>query len=96
MIYNKRGASRRDQAPAETKRNDRQTATPSEQRHRMASTKEFLTKVELSDDEIIVWFNYSDKINPDDPDNDSRDFLLQEIYTITVTSRFIIASIKMR
>ena len=23
MIYNKRGASRRDQAPAETKRNDR-------------------------------------------------------------------------
>ena len=60
----------------------------------MASTKEFLTKVELSDDEIIVWFNYSDKINPDDPDNDSQDFLLQEIYTITVTSRFIIASIK--
>ena len=33
---NKRGASRRDQAPAETKRNDRQTATPSDLRQKFA------------------------------------------------------------
>lgn len=53
-----------------------------------------VNRIELYDDEIIVWFNYSDRTNPDDPDNDSRDFILQEIYRMTVTSRFIISSIK--
>lgn len=51
-------------------------------------------RVELYDDEIVVWFNYSNRINPDDPDTDSRDFSLLENYSISVTSRFIVASIK--
>lgn len=53
-----------------------------------------VNRIELYDDEIVVWFNYSDCINPDDPDNDRRDFSLPENYSISVTSRFIIASIK--
>ncbi len=51
-----------------------------------------VNRIELYDDEIVVWFNYSDRTNPDDPDTDSRDFLLPENYSISVTSRFIIAS----
>ena len=46
------------------------------------------------DDEIVVWFNYSDRTNPDDPNTDRRDFSLSETYSISVSSRFIIASIK--
>ena len=46
------------------------------------------------DDEIVVWFNYSDRTNPDDPDTERRDFSLLENYVISVTSRFIIVSIK--
>ena len=53
-----------------------------------------VNRIELYDDEIVVWFNYSDRVNPDDPDTDSRDFILQVIYKMTVTSRFVIASIK--
>ncbi len=53
-----------------------------------------VNRIELYDDEIIVWFNYSERTNPDDPDTDSRDFILQENYKMTVTSRFVIASIK--
>lgn len=51
-----------------------------------------VNRIELYDDEIIVWFNYSERTNPDDPDTDSRDFILQENYKMTVTSRFVIAS----
>ncbi len=53
-----------------------------------------INRIELYDDEIVVWFNYSDRTNPDDPDTDSRDFLLPENYFISVTSRFVIASVK--
>lgn len=53
-----------------------------------------VNRIELYDDEILVWFNYSERTNPDDPDTDSRDFILQENYKMTVTSRFVIASIK--
>lgn len=53
-----------------------------------------VNRIELYDDEIVVWFNYSDHANPDNPDTDSRDFILQENYKMTVTSRFVIASIK--
>ena len=53
-----------------------------------------VNRIELYDDEIVVWFNYSDRINPDDPDTDGRDFSLPENYSISVTSRFIIVSIK--
>lgn len=53
-----------------------------------------VNRIELYDDEIVVWFNYSDRVNPDDPDTGSRDFILQVIYKMTVTSRFVIASIK--
>ena len=55
-----------------------------------------VNRIELYDDEIVVWFNYSDRTNPDDPDKDRRDFLLPENYTISVTSRFIIASTRLR
>ena len=53
-----------------------------------------INRIELYDDEIVVWFNYSDRTNPDDPNTDRRDFSLSESYAITVTSRFIIVSIK--
>lgn len=53
-----------------------------------------VNQVELFDDEIVVWFNYSDRINPDDPDTDRWDFSLRKNFSISVTSRFIIASIK--
>lgn len=53
-----------------------------------------VNRIELYDDEIVVWFNYSDRLNPDDPDNDRRDSILQEIYKIAVTSRFVVASRK--
>lgn len=46
------------------------------------------------DDKIVVWFNYSDRTNPDDPDTERRDFSLLENYVISATSRFIIVSIK--
>ena len=53
-----------------------------------------VNRIELYDNEIVVWLIYSDRNNPDDPDTDSRDFLLSENYSILITSRFIIASIK--
>ena len=53
-----------------------------------------VNRIELYDDEIVVWFNYSDRTNPDDPDTERRDFSLLENYVISVTSRFIIVSIK--
>ncbi len=51
-----------------------------------------VNRIELYDDEIMVWFNCSDRTNPDDLDNDRRDFLLPENYSVSVTSRFVIAS----
>ncbi len=54
----------------------------------------FINRIELYDDEIVVWFNYSDRTNPDNPDTDSRDFILQENYKMTGTSRFVIASFR--
>lgn len=53
-----------------------------------------VNRIELYDDEIVVWFNYSDRTNPDDLDTERRDFSLLENYVISVTSRFIIVSIK--
>ena len=53
-----------------------------------------VNRIELFDDEIVIWFNYSDKTNPDDPDKDRRDFSMPENYVITVTSRFMIVSKK--
>ncbi len=53
-----------------------------------------VNRIELYDDEIVVWFNYSDRTNPDDSDNARRDFLLPENYSVSVTSRFVIASKK--
>lgn len=53
-----------------------------------------VNRIELYDDEIVVWFNYSERTNPDNPDTDSRDFSLPENCSISVTSRFVIASIK--
>ena len=47
-------------------------------------------RIELFDDEIIVWFNYTPKTNPEDPDTDSRDFILQEKYTVSVTTAAIV------
>ena len=50
-----------------------------------------VNRIELYDDEIVVWFNYSERTNPD---TERRDFSLLENYVISVTSRFIIESIK--
>lgn len=54
-----------------------------------------VNRIELYDDEIVLWFNYFDRTNPDDSDTDSRDFIMQENYSISVTSRFVIVSIKL-
>ena len=54
-----------------------------------------VNKIELFDDEIIVWFNYSNKQNPEDPDTESRDFILQEKYTVRVNTAVIIVTMKL-
>lgn len=54
-----------------------------------------VNKIELFDDEIIVWFNYSNKQNPEDPDTESRDFLLQEKYRLRVNTAVIIIAMKL-
>ena len=53
-----------------------------------------VNRIDLYDDEIVVWFNYSDRTNSDDHDTERRDFSLLENYVISVTSRFIIVSFK--
>ena len=53
-----------------------------------------VNRIELYDDEIVVWFNYSDRTNHDDTYTDRRDCLLPENYSVSVTSRFVIASKK--
>ena len=50
----------------------------------------FVHRIELYDDKIIIWFNYSDRTDPDDPDTDRRGFLLSDKYFATATSRFVI------
>ena len=52
-------------------------------------------RIELFDDEIIVWFNYTPKTNPDDPDTDSRDFILHEKYVVIVTTAAIVVKTKL-
>lgn len=54
-----------------------------------------VVKIELFDDEIVVWFNYSNKPNPDDPETDGRDFILQEKYTVSVTTAAIVVKTKL-
>ncbi len=49
-----------------------------------------VNKIELFDDEIVVYFNYTDKVNPDSPDTDIRDFLLPCGYNAIVTTRYLI------
>ena len=50
-------------------------------------------RIELYDDKIIIWFNYSDRTDPDDPDTDRRGFLLSDKYSATATNRFIIIEV---
>lgn len=38
-----------------------------------------VNRIELYDDEIVVWFNYTDRTDPDDPDNDRRGFFIRQI-----------------
>ncbi len=54
-----------------------------------------VNRIDLYDDELVVWFNYSNKTNPDDPDTSGRDFLLCEKFTITVTTSFIAVKSKL-
>lgn len=54
-----------------------------------------VNKIELFDNEIIVWFNYSNRQNPEDPDTESRDFILQEKYTVRVNTAVIIVIMKL-
>ena len=49
-----------------------------------------VNKIELFDDEIVVYFNYSDKTNPDNPDTDARDFLLPCGYNAIATTRYLV------
>lgn len=51
-------------------------------------------QIRLYDDETVVWVNYSDRINPDDPDFGHRDFILHEIYIVTVTVKYIVVKKK--
>lgn len=50
-------------------------------------------RIELYDNKIIIWFNYSDRTAPDDPDTDRRGFLLSGKYSATATNRFIIIEV---
>ena len=50
-------------------------------------------RIELYDDKIIIWFNYSDRTDPDDPDTDRRGFILSDKYSATATSRFVIIEV---
>ena len=50
-------------------------------------------RIELYDDKIIIWFNYTDRTDPDDPDTDRRGFLLSDKYSATATNRFIIIEV---
>lgn len=52
-------------------------------------------KIELFDDEIIVWFNYTPKTDPDDPDTDGRDFILHKKYVVMVTTAAIVVKTKL-
>lgn len=52
-------------------------------------------RIELYDDEIVVWFHYSDRTNPDNSDETGRDFILQEKYTVTVSVNYLIAKMKL-
>ena len=53
-----------------------------------------VNRIELFNNEIIVWFNYSDKTNPDNPETDGRDFILQEKYVASITTAAIIVRTK--
>lgn len=54
-----------------------------------------VNKIELFDDEIIVWFNYTNKQNPEDPEETGRDFILQEKYSVRVNTAVIIVTMKL-
>lgn len=54
-----------------------------------------VNKIELYDDEIVVYFNYTDKTNPDDPNTDTRDFLLPCGYNAIATTRYLVVIKKM-
>ncbi len=49
-----------------------------------------VNKIELFDDEIVVYFNYTDKVNPENPDTDARDFLLPCGYNAIATTRYLV------
>ncbi len=53
-----------------------------------------VVKIELFDDEIVVWFNYSNKIDPDNPKTDGRDFILHEKYIVRVTTAAVMVKSK--
>ena len=50
-------------------------------------------RIELYDDKIIIWFNYTDRTDPDDHDTDRRGFLLSDKYSATATNRFVIIEV---
>ena len=49
-----------------------------------------VNKIELFDDEIVIYFNYTDKANPENPDTDARDFLLPCGYNAIATTRYLV------
>ena len=54
-----------------------------------------VNRIELFDDEIIVWFNYTNKQNPENPDATGRNFILQEKYSVRVNTAVIIVTMKL-
>ena len=49
-----------------------------------------VNKIELFDDEIVVYFNYTDKANPENPNTDARDFLLPCGYTAIAYTKYLV------
>ena len=49
-----------------------------------------VNKIELYNDEIVIYFNYSDKNKPEDPNTETRDFLLPCGYNAIATMQYLV------
>ena len=49
-----------------------------------------INKIELFDNEIVIYFNYTDKINPENPNTATRGFLLPCGYQAKANTRYLV------
>ena len=55
-----------------------------------------VNRIELYDDEIVVWFNYSDRTNPDDPDTERRDFSYSKTMLYPLQAVLLLCQLRLR